>query len=256
MNFFSTVGALALFGLLTTLDHFGASQISDGEVYGNSTYCGNSTYSNCTITTNSTTSNSSSGGHQSHQLPRPPPPPKPAHIENHFEGKLFSAHGYPYQKFGHRVAANKDHIVVGTSIESLKPQVFVFSKDLEGNSSTAWKEIMFLESGKPSYDGFGLSLAVTNECLVIGAPNDDTWGYKSGKIYICHADPEGRFECRKSFHEEIYASSEMKKGAEYGHSLAISDVHLVVGAPGAIPNNSSIRTQSGLVDVFQKLGPR
>jgi len=74
------------------------------------------------------------------------------------------------------------------------------------------------------YEHFGTSVAISATHVVVGAYRDDDIDLGAGSAYIYERDG--------AFVAKLYAP-DGGSGASFGQSLAITDTHIVVGAPGA-----------------------
>jgi len=74
------------------------------------------------------------------------------------------------------------------------------------------------------YEHFGTSVAISATHVVVGAYRDDDIDLGAGSAYIYERDG--------AFVAKLYAP-DGGSGANFGQSLAITDTHIVVGAPGA-----------------------
>jgi hypothetical protein len=135
--------------------------------------------------------------------------------------KASTAEGYYLfgSGFGTSVAISGDTLVVGCpSCNALKGETFVFTR----GGGTTWREQAYLNDsdGAVSYfgGGFGASVAIADDTLVVGHPIADT-AYvftRNGKVWAQQAD---------------LMASNAEQWDDFGHSVAISDDTLVVGAP-------------------------
>ncbi len=83
-----------------------------------------------------------------------------------------------------------------------------------------------LASDRQADDDFGLSVAISGQCAVIGAPGEDTLGDDAGAAYVF------RFNGTAWVEEAKLLASDGAFGDSFGTSVAISEDYIVVGAVG------------------------
>ncbi len=135
------------------------------------------------------------------------------------EQKITASDGASGDNFGQSVAISDTHIVVGAS-RSDDPNdsgsAYVYNLDGTG-------EVKITTADAASGDLFGESVAVTDTKVVVGARNNDDVPNNSGSAYIYNLDGTG---------EVKLTASDAAGGDEFGESVAVSDTHIVVSAPG------------------------
>ncbi len=89
-------------------------------------------------------------------------------------------------------------------------------------------------------DGLGVSVSVSGDAAVIGAPHDDDQGSESGSAHIF------RYDGANWIHEAKLMASDGAEFDEFGASVAISGDIGVFGAPG----NDVLAPQDGAAYVF------
>jgi hypothetical protein len=147
-------------------------------------------------------------------------------------------------QFGFALAAGPDTLVVsapGTSDQ--RGAVHVFSRDGSGWSPQAYLAPETLLSG----DGFGSSVALSNDTLVIGAPGADASSDNadSGAAYVFE-----RHDGVWTFATRLEADG-TPENARFGASIAISGNAIAVGSQGEAASDASGR-ESGAVYVFER----
>jgi len=91
-------------------------------------------------------------------------------------------------------------------------------------------------------DMYGYSVDVDNDTLVIGVPGDDTM---RGAAYVYVRTASGW-----AFQQKLTASVRAT-GDRFGHSVAVSGDHIVVGAPGRTVSGNA---QAGSIYTFRRVG--
>ncbi|MBN2442520.1 MAG: hypothetical protein JXJ04_14290 [Spirochaetales bacterium] len=145
--------------------------------------------------------------------------------------------------FGYSVAIYKDYAIVGApkaeSGGKNRGQTYLFKNDGADN----WKEIAILTaSDQADEDYFGRIVSIYENYAVIGAPLHDSGGMDRGQVYIFKNDGA-----------DTWLETTRLKGSHhydknyFGHSLAIFDKHIIVGAPGSFSG-------SGQVFIFKNVG--
>jgi hypothetical protein len=74
-------------------------------------------------------------------------------------------------------------------------------------------------------DEYGYSVDVHGDFAVVGDPLDNRWGPKAGAVYL-YEKTTGSWELKQKFY-----SPSSQEGDRYGHSVAIYDSLIIVGAP-------------------------
>jgi len=122
----------------------------------------------------------------------------------------------PGSRFGWSVAIAQDWIVVGTSQGT---SAYIFKRE---NNSWSDKPELITGSDTQPGDQFGISLAMSGETLVVGAPLHGN----TGSAYVFAREGDSW-----SDKPEPITSSGTQAGDQFGYSVAISGETLVVGAP-------------------------
>ena len=107
------------------------------------------------------------------------------------ETKLLASDGESSDDFSRSVAVNGETVVVGADsnddngLNSGSAYIYQFD-------GTNWNETKLLPSDGSSNDNFGESVSVSNDAVVVGAPEDDDNGSNSGSAYIFYTgDSDG-----------------------------------------------------------------
>ncbi|PHP65408.1 hypothetical protein CSC94_18785 [Zhengella mangrovi] len=144
--------------------------------------------------------------------------------------------------FGSAVAISGDTVVVGAygdDILSLdEGSAYVFVRD-----GTNWSQQAKLRaSDAATEDQFGISVAISDDTVVVGAWADGDGGYRSGSAYVF-----ARNVTTWSQQTKLVASDAAELD-QFGWSVGISGDRLVVGALG----DSDAGTNSGSAYVFER----
>ena len=101
--------------------------------------------------------------------------------------------------------------------------VFVFGFYLCLSTVSAIEETILTASDGVGGDSFGLSVSVSDDYVVVGAPDDDDNGIDSGSVYIYHFNGV-------SWDEQKLIASDGELGDFLGVSVAISQNRVIAGA--------------------------
>ena len=135
--------------------------------------------------------------------------------------------------FGRSVAVSGDVVVVGAlwadSGGDSRGQAYVFSKDQGGANN--WGQVKILSaSDKANGDGFGSSVAVSGDVVVVGAFGADSGGTNRGQAYVFSKDQGGANNWGQV---KILSASDKANDDFFGSSAAVSGDIVVVGANNA-----------------------
>jgi PKD repeat protein len=156
------------------------------------------------------------------------------------EVKLTASDAAGNDNFGSSVAIHGDKIIVGAvyadynQYEPNKGAVYVYNTDGTG-------EVKITASDRNMGDGFGVSVAISDTKIVVGAWENDDAGTSSGSAYIYNLDGTG---------EVKLTASDAAARDKFGRSVAIQGDKIIVGA-FADDDNS---TDSGSVYVYNTDG--
>ena len=160
------------------------------------------------------------------------------------EAKLQASNRGGGDYFGYSVGISGDTVVVGAPYEDTYTtntgMVYVFTR-----SGSSWTEQAKFQASNRGYrDFFGWSVAVDGDTIVVGAYGEDTGGSDAGMVYVFTGSGSSWTERKK-----LQASN--KGSSDYfGHSVAIDDGTIVVGAPYEDTGSSD----AGMVYVFTGSG--
>ncbi len=147
------------------------------------------------------------------------------------ETKLVASDGSADDNYGSDVAVLNDRVVIGSFHDDDNGfdtgSAYIY--DLSGGS---WTESKITPSDGFSFDRFGISLAVDNDRIVVGAIGDDTNGTDAGAIFIHDWDGTTWISTKVT-------ASDGDVNDRFGADVGISLDRVVVGAPGDDDNGTS-----------------
>jgi uncharacterized repeat protein (TIGR01451 family) len=157
------------------------------------------------------------------------------------EAPLAPADGQAGDEFGRSVAIDDDWLAVGAPFANGSGVVYLYRRD--GGSFTAPRKLLASDAARG--DQFGLTLALSGDTLIVGAPNAvGHGGSLSGVVYVFHREGETWTQAQE------LTADDARPFDNFGFSLAIDASRAVIGAPfhdGAAGN-------SGAAYVFEKSG--
>jgi uncharacterized protein (DUF2345 family) len=147
------------------------------------------------------------------------------------DAKLTASDGAASDVFGSSVAVSGDTVVVGAPHKnSSQGAAYVFVKPSGGWSGNLTQDAKLTASDGAAGDEFGVSVAISGDTVVVGAPFDDIGGNTyQGAAYV-FVKPSGGWTTTSTFTAKLTASD----GAVddyFGSSVAVSGDTVVVGAP-------------------------
>jgi hypothetical protein len=143
------------------------------------------------------------------------------------EQKLTGSENSAFDSFGISVAIKGDRVVCGAFGNSDLNQSEVGSAYVFQRINGLWLQQQELTaSDGASLARFGLSVAVNDDTIVVGADGDSELGFFSGAIYVFALDGSNWIEQQKLHAQDA------RPGASFGYHLAMSGHTIVVGAPG------------------------
>lgn len=133
--------------------------------------------------------------------------------------------------FGVSVALSESTLVVGSEWSKLSGRyrggaAFVFERAYD-----SWQQVQGLTASDPEpNDGFGRSVAVSEDTIVVGAIRDDHGSsVDSGSVYVFEPSEIGWVESQKLI------PGAPASGQQFGNSVCICRNYMMVGAPSDIP---------------------
>lgn len=145
--------------------------------------------------------------------------------------------------FGDATAIHNNRIIVGARYVN---KAYLYTTSEQGVRVETLFEAF---DDAVSYQGFGSSVAISDNYIVIGAPGDNSF---TGAIYIYNLDDMGQWTGTKLTAQETSSS--------FGHSVSIFEDTLVVGARGAGNNGDGAayifrKDSNGIWQQIKKLTP-
>ena len=153
---------------------------------------------------------------------------------------------------GLSVAVCGDIIAAGAPLDSPR---LVGSVTIWEHDGLDWLETATVSpsDGRRS-DGFGTSIALDGETLVVGSPNDDDAGSSTGAVYIFHRNGGAWTEDQKLIPLSGDLTLDPLRGDKFGSAVDIAGDLLAVGAPGD-DDDLNIRTSNaGSIYTFFNTG--
>ena len=157
--------------------------------------------------------------------------------------KIIALDGSPHDHFGGSVAIDDQTIAVGAPYIDAGA-TYVFGMD-HGGPGTWGQTAKITAADGESGDAFGLRVATSGDTIVVGAPQDDDNGSRSGSAYIFERNVGGSGLWEQS--AKLTASD----GAifhVFGFSVSIQDDIAVIGAP----SDDFVGDNTGSAYVFER----
>ncbi|SEJ43417.1 Por secretion system C-terminal sorting domain-containing protein [Dyadobacter koreensis] len=163
--------------------------------------------------------------------------------------------------FGSSVAINGDYIVVGAHGETEGPfngsgAVYIFEKNSGGYENWGEVERLVAPGRHEGYgDGFGISVSISSDYLLIGAPGENYDGQDlnplndSGAAYVFKRNVGGYNNW--GFLKKITAPNRPEQ-ASFGYSVSISNDYFIVGAPSENIGSGGNMSQAGACYIFNR----
>lgn len=148
-------------------------------------------------------------------------------------------------KFGASLALDGDIMVVGAIASDLLGinSGIVFVYELIDDQ---WQQIATLSPSNPKEEEFfGSAVAIQDDIIVVGSPNNDENGNNSGKAFIFLKSGIKWVDANE---EAKLTASDSGENHNFGYDVAIDKDVIVVGAPGANGGTN----KSGAVYVFER----
>ncbi len=159
--------------------------------------------------------------------------------------KLTASGGVASDHFGRSVAVSGDTIVVGAASPG---RAYVYVRPPAGWSGTRTQSATLIASGSAAGDGFGSSVAINGDTIVVGAPKA-ILGTNAGQglAYVFTKPITGWSGTRTQ--TAALVASDGAAGDGFGSSVAIDGDSILVGAPNAAVG---LNADQGLAYVFVK----
>ncbi len=151
------------------------------------------------------------------------------------------------EDFGSSLAINDNLVLIGAKKDSENGKdagaAYLFEK-----MNGSWKEsVKLIASNGDSGDRFGSSVGLSEEFLVVGAPNARADGLqkRSGLVYVFHKDRSGWYE-----HSRLSTNTDAPvAGNKFGGALAMDGNIAIVGAAGGDKQGED---ESSAAYIFQR----
>lgn len=154
------------------------------------------------------------------------------------EAKLAASDGAASDEFGTSVAVSGDTVVVGVSgmnaaADTAHGASYVFVKPAGGWGTAPPLEAKLTASDGAPFDGFGWSVAISGDTIVVGAPfAAGNSNLSDGASYVFRKPYRG-WKTTSAFDAKLTAADATRISL-FGLSVAISGGTVAVGAPGAM----------------------
>ncbi len=156
--------------------------------------------------------------------------------------------------YGESVAIDGDTMVVGAPGKGGKQgAAYVFYRNQGGTNN--WGQVKKLvASDAATGDAFGMSVGISGDTIVVGAPYKATNGTKSGAVYFFDRNNTGTDQWGQVIRQ---VSGDIAANDNFGWGVAISGDKAVVGAAGSTSNKGAAyvlyRNQGGTNNWGQKV---
>lgn len=158
--------------------------------------------------------------------------------------KLMANDGAAFDRFGIALAMENDILVVGAYCSDVALRagcVYLFTRDASTGIFTQTHKLF--ASDAQAYDRFGISVAIDNDILIIGAAADDSSVEDTGSIYVFEKSKQtGEFSEKYKL-----TADDGKQVIYFGIATAVRGNTLVVGRTGEA---AAVNTTSSLGAVF------
>ena len=155
-------------------------------------------------------------------------------------------------RFGSDVAISGDTMVVGAPNQSDGGAAYVFIRDNNGWSQQA----VLKASNEGLFDGFGTSVSISGNTIVVGAPyeDSDSTTVNSGSGNDGSPDSGAAYvfiRLNGNWIQEAYLKNLFETpGGEFGYDVAVSGDTVVVG----VPHQANQLPHSGAAHIYKKSG--
>jgi len=168
--------------------------------------------------------------------------------------------------FGTAVAIDGERIVVGAPGEDggagdPAPDAgaaYVFERN-QGGADVWGQTVLLRASDAQSGDGFGSSVAVKANTIIVGAPGEDGSGDlapDAGKIYVFEfTTPSAGVSIFDWGQVDLITASDGQAGDQFGYAVGLSENTLAVGAPGEDGGAGDPTSNAGAVYIFEFTTP-
>ena len=145
--------------------------------------------------------------------------------------KITASDGERYDQFGYSVSISGDTLVVGAygddDLAEGSGAAYIFERDHDGAGN--WGQVKKITaSDGEALEGFGFSVSISGDTVVVGAPYDNDYTHWSGAAYIFKRDQGGTGNWGQV---KKITASDVAPEDWFGYSVSISGDTLVVGVP-------------------------
>ena len=136
--------------------------------------------------------------------------------------------------FGHSVSIDGDTVVIGAYNDESPAgsgSVYVFTRNTAGDLASGWTQVARLKaSDAVHFDGFGYSVSIDGDTMVIGAWADDDDGTDSGSAYVFTRNTAGDLASGWTQVAKLTAGTDGAADDRFGQSVSIDGDTVVIGA--------------------------
>ena len=149
--------------------------------------------------------------------------------------KLTASDGDERDYFGYSVSISGDTIVVGAFHDDDKGvssgSAYVFVRYGSTWATWNWEQQKLTADDGSDFDFFGISVAVSGDTIVVGAPGDDDKGGSCGSVYVFVRNDPSSTLMYPWVQQAKLTANDGAENDEFGYSVSISGDTIVVGAP-------------------------
>ena len=162
-----------------------------------------------------------------------------------------SATGTANEEFGYSVDIDGDTIVVGTSPATATGKVYVFVKPDAGWAASSTPDATLTATGSATGDGFGESVAISGDNIVVGAPTQDYTDGQSntvadaGAVYVYAKPDAGWADATQD--AKLLAAGPVANGS-FGKTVDVDGDTVAAGSTGAEKVYLFTKPSSGWTD--------
>lgn len=147
--------------------------------------------------------------------------------------------------FGYSVSISGDYAVVGTPGKMIEGKQLVGKAYVYNRTGTTWSlQAEITASERDRFDDFGSSVSISEDNIVIGAPQGHLATDSKGKAYVFKRSGTNWYQLAR------LVASDGHYGDDFGTSVAINGQYIAVGAPGFDYINSSGQTFSNTGKIY------
>lgn len=156
------------------------------------------------------------------------------------QAKLMPSDSSPGDCFGESLSLENETLIIGSTAYGTSGSAYVF----QNNNGTWIQQMKLLPSDGAFGDGFGFSVSLSGNNVVIGALADDDYGELSGSAYIFQQVDDIWIEQKKLL------ASDGSGGDNFGFSVSMSGESILIGARQDSDNLGG----TGSAYMFKKIG--